>query len=94
MKFVEFVTTETESSMQLYAKTSDGTLIHVRDYDFLYDRSYQFYRSKEGILNEIYCRYGVSYIIHDDKLFEFTYDMYGVNHEDEIALPMLTRIIQ
>lgn len=88
-KFLEFVTTETKSEMKLYAKLEDGSVHFVRDYDFLYDRSYQFYRDEEGTFNEIYCHDGVSYIIHDGKLFEFTYDMYGVSHENEITLQML-----
>lgn len=89
VKFVEFVATGTKPEMRLYAKLGNGSLIHVRDYDSLYGSDYQFYRSKEGIFNEIYCHDGVSCIIHDDKLFEFTQDMYGVNHETEITLPML-----
>ena len=89
-KFVEFITTETKREMKLFAILDDGSLIHIRDYDYLYEgKDYQLYQNEEGLFNEIYCHDGVSYKVHDDKLFEFTHDMYGVDHEWEITLEML-----
>lgn len=91
IKFVEFITTETKTEMKLYAILDNGSLIYIQDYDYLYEGDYQLYRYEQGLFNEIYCHDGVSYKIHDGKLFEFIHDMYGVDHEWEITLSMLTK---
>lgn len=88
MEFTELMASENGIEMSLYVKTSDGNMIHVRDYDFYYD-DYQFGLDDNGSLVEVYSHYSVSYALQDGKLFEFTYDMYGVGDESEITLPML-----
>lgn len=91
LKFTEFEIEETDKEMKLFGKLDNGSLIYIQDYDYLYEGDYQFYRYEQGLFNEIYCHDGVSYKIHDGKLFEFIHDMYGVDHEWEITLSMLTK---
>lgn len=89
-KFIQFTTTETKDAMKLYAQLEDGSLHHIRDYDYLYEGDVQFYRNAEGILVDVYSHYGVSYEIRDGKLFEITFDEYnGQGWEEEIEVSML-----
>ena len=90
LKFVEFTFTETDNGMKLYAKLSDGNLVHIRDYDYLYEGGdLHLYSDANGAFVEAYCYGGVSYEIRDGKLFESFQDMDGIGDEWEITLPML-----
>ena len=88
-KFVEFEIEETKTEMKLYAKLEDGSLIHVRDYDYLYEGDYQFYSDANSTFVEVYCHDGVSYEISDGKLFESTFNNKDGGWVTEITLPML-----
>ena len=90
LKFTQFTLTETNTAMQLYAKLSDGNLVHIRDYDYLYEGDdLQLYSDANNTFVEVYCYGGVSYEIRDGKLFESIQDIDGIGDEWEITLPML-----
>lgn len=86
MEFVEFAISEDYKEMNLYVKTSDGSFYHVRDYDCYYE-DYDF-NIEEGMIVEVYSYHGVSYGIHDGRLFELTFNK-GIGAETEVTLPML-----
>lgn len=89
-KFIEFEIEETNTEIKLYAKLEDGSLIHVRNYDYLYEGDYRLYQNEEGD-NELYCYRGVSYRIHDGKLFEYIQDRDGIGQEWEVTLSMISQ---
>lgn len=89
MKITELVASENGVEMSLYVKMNDGTLIHIRDYNF-YHEDYQFGVDNNGSLVEVYSHYGVSYEVRDGQLFEITFNEHnGQGWYEEITLPML-----
>lgn len=86
MEFVEFAISEDGTEMNLYVKTSDGSFYHVRDYDCYYE-DYDF-TIEQGMIVEVYSYHGVSYAIHNGRLFELTFNK-GIGAETEVTLPML-----
>ena len=90
LKFIEFITTDTGKEMKLFAIMSDGNLVHIRDYVYLYEEGdLKLYSDANGAFVEAYCYGGVSYEIRDGKLFEYIQDRDGIGDEWEITLPML-----
>ena len=87
MEFVEFAIVEDDSKMNLYIRTNDGSVYHVKDYH-LDETDYELGVSEQGMIDEVLSDYDTNYIIRDGRLFEFTFNK-GIAGEKEITLSEL-----